>query len=266
MTPQTKSPTTTAPTRRLLGAHARAQTLVLLRSPAQLLFLLFAPAAALLAIVAPQQALADDPTQAATAFAQMAVLGALAVSVFGLGINAAEERASPWSTHLRTLPVSGWVITVSRLLVTAVTVAASLVPLTIAALTTTALPQAIGEPPAVALLTAALVAIGGCVPFLGLALLIGFSFSPSTTVALTQLVVAPLAFAGGLIVPPSAFPAWLEPVSLATPTRAAREAVLAALGQGSVGWGVLLVWAIWAALALAGAARAYARDESQRFR
>lgn len=255
-----------APVGRLIGAHARAQALVLLRTPAQVLFLLLAPAAALLAIVTPQQHLAGDPDQSAQAFAQMAVLGGLAVSVFGLGINAAEERASPWSTHLRTLPVSGWVITVSRLLVTAVAVAGSMVPLTVAALTTTALPQALADRPVTTLPAAAAVAIAGCVPFLGLALLLGFSFSPPTTVALTQVVVAPLAFAGGLVVPPRSFPGWLEQVSLLTPTRALREAVLGVLEGRPVAWGSLLVWAIWSLLALAGAARAYARDEGRRFR
>ena len=265
------------PSVRLVGAHARAQGRVLLRSPAQLVFLLLAPAVALLAIVAPIDALAGDPGQSAQAFAQMAVFGGLAVSVFGLGINAAEERASAWSTYVRTLPASGWIMTAGRLVVTLIAVAGCLVPLTLAALATTALPQALGGwgwAGLGSLLAAWLVAIVGCVPFLGLALIVGYSFSPSTTVAMTQLLVVPLAFAGGLVLPPGVFPPWLEALSWALPTRAAREGVLAALGQGFAGpawagggaWVPALMWAGWAVAARAGAARAYARDEGRRFR
>ena len=273
------------PSARLVRAHARAQGLVLLRSPAQLVFVLLAPAVALLAIVAPIDALAGDPTQSAQAFAQMSVFGGLAVSVFGLGINAAEERASPWSTYVRTLPASGWIMTAGRLVVTLIAVAGCLLPLTLAALATTALPDALGHVsgaatsgPAGALaglasmLGAWVVAIVGCVPFLGLALIVGYSFSPSTTVAMTQLLVVPLAFAGGLVLPPGVFPPWLEALSWALPTRAVREGVLAALGQGFDGpawagaWVPVLVWSAWAVAALVGAARAYARDEGRRFR
>lgn len=255
---------------RLLLAHARAQALVLLRTPAQLLFLLAAPAVALLAVVAPQEQLAGDPDQSAQAVAQMAVLGGLAVSVFGLGINASEERTSPWFSHLRTLPVSGWVVTASRLLVTFVTVAGSMIPLAVVAWTATSLPEALpgGAGSVVALLVAAGLVVVGCVPFLGLALIIGYSFSPSTTVALTQVVVVPLAFAGGLLLPPATFAPWLEQISSFTPSRPVRDGVLAALvGEAPEGvWWLLAVWLVWSVATLAGAILAYARDEGTRFR
>lgn len=253
---------------RLVGAHARVQALVTLRSPAQVLFLLAAPTAALLAIVTAQPGLASDASQSGQAFAQMAVLGALSVCVFGMGIAAAEERASPWSTFVRTLPAAGWVVTGARLLVTVLTVVASTLPLVAAALVTTALRDflAPGAAGAGALVAGIVVAVVGSLPFLGIALVVGFRFTPATAVAVAQLVAIPLAFAGGLIVPPALFPAWLEAVSQTTPTRAVRDVMLAVLAGHAPSWAQLTIWAGWAAVALAAAAHAYQRDDRRRFR
>lgn len=259
---------TGAPWPRLVLAHAKVQALVILRSPAQVLFLLVAPTAALLAIDTAQPDLAADPALSGQAFAQMAVLGALMVCVFGMGIAAAEERASPWSTFVRTLPAAGWVVTGARLLVTVLTVVASMVPLVAASLATTALRGVL--PPGVAGLGALLAAVGvtviGSLPFLGIALVVGFRFAPATAVAVAQLVAIPLAFAGGLIVPPVLFPDWLEAVSAATPTRAVRDTMLAALAGHPPSWSALAIWAAWSAVALVAAARAYHRDDRRRFR
>ena len=252
---------------RLVLAHAGAHALVWWRSPAQLLFLLLAPAVALAGVVAPQRDIAGDPGQSAQAFAQMAVLGALSVSVFGLGISAAEERASPWSSFLRTLPVSGAVAIGARLAVTVVTVAGCLVPLSVAAVLTTALPQhlASGRPASVDLAAATFVAVAGAVPFLGLALAVGYSFTPSSAVAVAQVVVVPLALVGGLVLPPRLFPDWLLPLSPAAPTRATRDVLLWAIEAGPWRWSAVAVWVVWVVAALAVAGYAYARDEGRRF-
>jgi YidC/Oxa1 family membrane protein insertase len=81
-----------------------------------------------------------------------------------------------------------------------------------------------------------------------------------------MLYVFPLAFAGGLFLPPEAFPSWLDAFSQATPTRAGRDLLVQALtGQPAYGlaWVVLLGWtALFAALAV----WAYRRDEGRRFR
>lgn len=253
---------------KLVRAHARVQTLVILRSPAQVLFLLAAPTVALLAIVMSQPLVTSDTAQSGQACTQMAVLGSLSVCVFGMGIAAAEERASPWSTYLRTLPAAGWLVICARLLVTVLTVVASTIPLVVTALTTTALRQFLphGAAGAGALVAGIVVAVVGSLPFLGVALVVGFQFTPATAVAVAQLVAIPLAFTGGLVVPPTLFPSWLEAASSITPTRAVRDAMLVVLAGYPPSWGQLTIWVLWTAVALIAAARAYNRDDRRRFR
>src|SRR5690606_26558506 len=69
-------------------------------------------------------------------------------------------------------------------------------------------------------LTALLVIIGVALPFLALGLGIGFSTSAKAAIAVVQVVLFPLAFAGGLFMPPEVFPAWLDGISQALPSRA----------------------------------------------
>lgn len=104
------------------------------------------------------------------------------------------------------------------------------------------------------------------VPFLLLGLAIGYALSAKAAIAVVQAVLFPLAFAGGLFLPPAAFPAWLDTVSLALPSRAARDLVVqvtTGFAGSATALPVLLGWtAVFAALAVL----AYRRDEGRRFR
>ena len=51
------------------------------------------------------------------------------------------------------------------------------------------------------------------VPFLLLGLAIGYRLSSKAAIAVVQATLFPLAFAGGLFLPPEAFPAWLDAFS-----------------------------------------------------
>ncbi|MGO1318156.1 MAG: ABC transporter permease, partial [Cellulomonadaceae bacterium] len=76
----------------------------------------------------------------------------------------------------------------------------------------------------------------------------------------------PMAFAGGLFLPPMMFPSWLEPISQALPTRAGRDLLVQAVtGEPAYGlaWPVLLGWTALFAVACVWA---YRRDEGRRFR
>ena len=85
---------------RLVLLHARATTLELLRYPAFLVPTLAFPAVFFLFFVAPRTQAAASVEMAT--FAGFAVIG---VAFFQFGVGIAVERASPWETYLRTLPV-----------------------------------------------------------------------------------------------------------------------------------------------------------------
>ncbi len=69
------------------------------------------------------------------------------------------------------------------------------------------------------------------VPFLLIGLTIGYLLSSKAAVAIAQVVVFPLAFAGGLFMPPETFPTWLTPCRPALPSRAARDLVVSAVDR-----------------------------------
>ena len=87
------------------------------------------------------------------------------------------------------------------------------------------------------------------VPFLLLGLAIGYRLSSKAAIAVVQATLFPLAFAGGLFLPPEAFPAWLDALSKLLPSRAARDlAVQAVTGYPAYGYAVLVLLAWTAAV------------------
>jgi ABC-2 type transport system permease protein len=83
---------------------------------------------------------------------------------------------------------------------------------------------------------------------------------------MAQVALFPLAFLGGLFVPPETFPTWLDAASQATPTRAARDLVVAVMTGGDVDLRWPLVLVLWTAAAGAVTVWAFRRDEGRRFR
>lgn len=102
-------------------------------------------------------------------------------------------------------------------------------------------------------------------PFLGLGLAIGYSLTVKGAVPVAQVVLFPMAFAGGLFLPPDSFPGWLDTVSQLLPTRAGRDLVVPLLVGENVELRAVVVLAAWTVLAGALAASAYRRDEGRRF-
>lgn len=74
-----------------------------------------------------------------------------------------------------------------------------------------------------------------------------------------------MAFAGGLLLPPTTFPGWLNSISLWLPTRAGRDlAVTAATGTSLPGT-TLVVLGGWTLVTGSLAVGVYRRDEGRRF-
>jgi len=77
-----------------------------------------------------------------------------------------------------------------------------------------------------ALTGVALLAAG--LPLFALGISIGYSLSTKAALAVAQSLLLPLAFGGGLFLPPETFPAWLDAISTWLPTCAGRDLVVAA--------------------------------------
>lgn len=246
-------------------AHVKVLLLDLMRNPAAVVANIFFPTGAYIFVILPQRGLRTDPVDAATSLAQMAVFATLASYVFSYGLSAAEERANPWFSYLRTLPMGPLGSTLARFVVAVLAVSASLVPLLLTgALATPAFAAASGDDwwRVPAFLVAVLV---GGIPFLGLAVVIGFTLTPRTAFAVAQ-ITWPLAFLGGLFAPPEALPPWLMPFSAFTPARPARDLAVAVLGGHPVQPWTVAALAGWSLLGTAVAVAANRRDEGRRFR
>jgi ABC-2 type transport system permease protein len=103
-------------------------------------------------------------------------------------------------------------------------------------------------------------------PLLGAGLTIGYSLVPKAALAVAQLLLLPLAFAGGLFLPPDLFPDWLDRISVWLPTRAGRDLVASAATGSSLPATTVPVLLGRALLTAGLAVRAYRRDEGRRFR
>ncbi|QGQ20667.1 ABC transporter permease [Cellulomonas sp. JZ18] len=240
--------------------HARYQFVETVRVPIAVLGNMLFPGLALLFFVIPQRALADDPVAATAAVGQLAVFAIMSACLFTHGAGVAEDRALPFDGFVRTLPARPGPRLAGRVLNGLVWAYLALVPLVVlgVVLTSAALSwaQALG---------AVVMVVAVAVPFTLLGLAIGYSMSTKAALAVTQCTLFPLGFAGGLFLPPQMFPSWLDSLSLALPSRAARDLVVqvtTGADAPALAVPVLLAWTVaFAALAV----WAVRRDEGRRF-
>jgi ABC-2 type transport system permease protein len=244
---------------RLTGLHARYQFTETIRVPIAVIGTMLFPSLSLLFFVVPQS-FAKDPAAATTATAQLAVFAVMSVCLFNYGVGVAEDRALPWDSFLRTLPVGPSPRLVGRLLNGLAFIALSLVPLALIAWLLTAATL----PPSRLVLTAAALLCAGLPLFAG-GISIGYSMSTKAALAVANSLLLPLAFAGGLLLPPETFPGWLNSISLWLPTRAGRDLVVSATTGVGLPGSTLLVVVSWAVITGSLAVVAYRRDEGRRF-
>jgi ABC-2 type transport system permease protein len=240
---------------RLAFRHARAMTIELLRFPAYVVPTLLLPTIFFLFFVSPGQPGAATARMAT--FAGFAVIG---VAFFQFGVGIAADRASPWETYLRTLPVGPGARLAARLLSAAVfaIAAAALLVATALFVSGASLTPGRWAGLAIALLL-------GTVPFAFLGIALGYWAPAKAALPLANLLYLLLAYAGGLWTRPSALPDAVGEVSRFLPTRALSDGLVAAVLGGGVDWGAWAALAgfsvVFAALAVAG----YRRDEGRRF-
>ncbi|NCT92118.1 ABC transporter permease [Cellulomonas sp. APG4] len=241
--------------------HARYQALETVRVPIAVLGTMLFPSLAMFFFVVPQSAVAQNPVAATAAVGQLAMFSVMSTCMFTFGVGAAEDRALPFDPYVRTLPAGPAPRLLGRMLTGGGFALLGLVPLILIAWIFTAATVTAGQ----ALVSLAVV-IGVALPFLGLGLGIGYSMSSKAAIAVVQVVLFPMAFAGGLFMPPEVFPDWLDRFSQALPSRAGRDLLVQALTDAQASAAALPVLLAWGALFAAFAVWAYRRDEGRRFR
>jgi ABC-2 type transport system permease protein len=241
---------------RLVLLHARATTVELLRYPAFLVPTLLFPAVFFLFFVAPRSPVAARAEMAT--FAGFAVIG---VAFFQFGVGIAVERASPWETYLRTLPVGPGPRLVARVLSAVLFASAAAAILVAVAVATT---EASLTPERWLALAIALLL--GAAPFAVLGIALGYWAPARGALPIANLLYLALSYAGGLWFRVRDLPAPIADVSPYLPTRSLADALTAI----AVGHAVALraaasligFTALFAAFALWG----YRRDEGKHFR
>jgi len=110
------------------------------------------------------------------------------------------------------------------------------------------------------------VLLSGALPFLFGGFAIGYAMPVKAALAAAQMLLFPLAFAGGLFIPPTTFPGWLDSLSTLLPTRGARDLLVTVLTGAPPSTVAVLALPVWIVLTALLAGWAYQRDEGRRFR
>ncbi|MET4059863.1 ABC-2 type transport system permease protein [Arthrobacter sp. UYP6] len=252
----------------LVRAHTKAQVLEQLRIPISVISSTLFPTLALVFFVLPQQAVTSNPVASLIAVAQLALFGVMSSFLFNYGIGVAEDRANPWSSYVRTLPAGAVPPTVARALTAMLFAFFSLIPVMLVGMFTTAALDAFttGALAWWRVPAAMLVWLVCGLPFLFLGLLIGYMCTSKVAIAVTQVVFFPLAFAGGLMLPPELFSPGLNTFSLFLPTRAARDLSVTVFAGQPLSPAAIPCLVAWTLALGALAVWANRRDQGRRFR
>lgn len=245
----------------LVLTHTRFLFLETVRVPIAVIGTMLFPALSLLFFVVPQGSVAGDPVVATAAAGQLSLFAVVSVCLFQFGVGVSEDRSTPWDPFVRTLPAGAAPRMAGRMLNGILFGLLGVLPVVVLAALLTEASVTLSR----LLLGMAALAVAA-VPFLGMGLAMGYSLPVKASVPVAQVVLFPMAFGGGLFLPPEIFPEWLDRVSQVLPTRAGRDIVVPALVGGDVPARAVVVLVVWAVAAAALAAWAYRRDEGRRFR
>ncbi len=242
----------------LVYEHFRASLLQLARTPAYSVITVMLPAVIFVFI---GTTITESRTGANVVMASFAVFAALGVAFFQFGVGIANGRESPWEKFARVLPVSPVVRFLATIMTATAfaTVAVGLVVLTALLLTDVGMSES-------AWLKLILSVVGGSVPMAMFGIAIGYWAPPSAALPVANILYLAMSLGGGLFVPPTSMPGFLDSFSRVLPTRHIGELAWAAVLEQpwpAVSWMWLGAYTVlFGALAVAG----YRRDEGVRYR
>jgi ABC-2 type transport system permease protein len=240
---------------RLTLCHARAMTVELVRYPAYLVPTLILPSVFFLFFVSP-----GPHQEAAVRMATFAGFAVIGVAFFQFGVGIAIDRASPWESYLRTLPIGPAVRLGARLVSAALFACAAAALLIATAVATTAVSL-----PAERWAGLGATLLAGVVPFALLGIALGYWAPAKGALPIANLLYLVLAYAGGLWILPSRLPAAIDAISRFLPTRALSDTLAGAARGTAVDWRSWLALAVFAGVFAGAAVAGFRRDEGRRF-
>jgi ABC-2 type transport system permease protein len=212
-----------------------------------LLFLLFA---------APRAG--EDAAALMAGFAAMAVIG---VAFFQFGVGIAVERGLPWEAYMRALPVGA----PTRMAARVVSGSAFALAAAAGVAATAAVSTGVSLSPDRWLLLGTALLLGS-IPFGLLGVALGYLAPPRAALPLANLLLLPLAYAGGLWTAGRHLPDGVDDVSRVLPTRRWGELVWASVAGTPWSAADVAFLAAYGILFGSIAVWAYRRDEGERFR
>ena len=245
----------------IAGLHAKYALLETVRIPIAVIGTLVFPALSLLFFVVPQRTVAEDPNFATQAVISLAVFAVMSNQLFSFGLGISEDREKPWYPYLRTLPAPPLARVLGTVLATGLFGIAAIVPVVVIGATLTEATASVGG-----ILLGFVALILSALPFAFIGVSIGYTLPSKAAIAVVQIVMFGLAFAGGLFLPPFIFAEWLNNLSKFLPSRQARELVIWAVQGGELEPWVWIGVVAWTALTLALAVFLFRRDEGRRYR
>jgi ABC-2 type transport system permease protein len=251
----------TQPFLALSWLHLKYQFLENVRVPVAVLGNMLFPSLSMFFFVVPQTGVAENPLFATIAASGLSLFAVCSASLFTYGLGAAEDRQLPFYPFLRSMPAGPGPQMVARVLNGGIFSLFGLLPLIVIAWLFTAATVTPGR-----LFAGIGTILAVSVPFVLLGMAIGYALSAKAALPVVQVVLFPLAFAGGLFLPPQMFPGWLDTISQLTPTRAGRDLLVQATTGVEAYALALPVLAGWTVLFALLAVTAYRNDEGRRFR
>jgi len=242
---------------KLLLALTKAELLTMLRTPGFLIPTMIFPSMFFLMFAAPGLKFTSAANYTAGSFMAFAIF---TVAFFQFGVGTAIERESPWSSYLRTLPASPIFRSLSKVITaTILATLATAILISTAAFTT---PLSI-PPTHWPRIFSALAAGGLMMGLMGTAM--AYLVSPKAALPLANLIYLPLAYLGGMWIPPRFLPKLAQKISQYTPSRHWMEIVWPAIsGQrwSAIHWLVVAFFIVAFALLSIWAQK---RDEKIQF-
>jgi ABC-2 type transport system permease protein len=241
---------------RLALAHARAETVQLVRYPAYSLPTLAFPA--LLMLLLGSRLERDEPERLLAGFAATALL---TVTFFQFGVGIATSRVTPWETYLRTLPIGPLARLGGRILSALAFACGTAFVVTLVGTTVFGASMAVWR-----FLVLALALLLGSIPFALLGIAFGYWLPPRAALPIANLLFLPLAIGGALWARPADVPHRADVASQLLPTRSWMEVLdSVATGDHPVPLHHVVALVAWGAAFLALAWWGYRRDEGERF-
>lgn len=241
----------------LLRAHTRISFLDLLRWPGYVVPTVVFPAMffALFDLSFARRN-AGIANFAMLAFVVFAIAG---VTFYQFGVGIAAERGRPWERYLRTLPVSTGVRFAARILTAILFGIMTAAVVAFVARFFTPIDLSIAQ-----WLRVAFYALAGGIPFVLIGIALGYWTSARAAVPIATACNLLLAYAGGLWMPPSDLPDFVQRISPYLPTRQFADLLWSVSGNGDPVRAAIGLGCYTAVFALV-AAIGYRRDERRRY-